>query len=578
MPKPKVTFGKITAVASPYAWAQTYHAGTLAAVVALTQEQVKKDADAATLHAVGKEIINNLEAEYFTLENKNLQAIRQAIKDTYTKSPKNVTVTIIVGAIVQNILYIFLYGNGKIYIKRKETFGTLLESTHEERHMLTASGFLQNNDTIVLATDAFTKCVSSHELQKHLGTQPPPDIAEILLPKVHAKQHNDAAAIIFSFHEEATDAEKPLTEVIVANDEQKTDVTVAEKQTEDFKRTPRFNEFPFPSFPKLPLRKMLFLLLAVGIACVLIISIVLTLKTQQQSKQHALFLQVFPPAQKKYDEGQSIIGLNKKLARDDFVSAKAMLTDAQNKFPSNTSDSQQIHDLLQKVDTALASVPEQKTPELTTVDANKSFLLATEIDVNAPAFTQDSDHVYYVDNDGVKSVDTNKKTKIIIKNDKDWSDPAGLATYLGNFYVMDRKSNQILKYVSGSEGFGKSNYFPTAPDLSKAVSTTINGSVWILTSDGKIMKYTKGDQDTFNVSGLNKPFANPSKIYTSVDIDHVYVLDNGNSRIVVLDKSGSYQNLYEANVIKNAKDFDVVEKDKKIYVLSDKKVYQIDLK
>jgi dihydrofolate reductase len=55
-------------------------------------------------------------------------------------------------------------------------------------------------------------------------------------------------------------------------------------------------------------------------------------------------------------------------------------------------------------------------------------------------------------------------------------------------------------------------------------------------------------------------------------------LDNGNSRVVVFDKTGSYKAQYQADVIKSAKDFEVLEKDKKIYVLSGGKVYEITLK
>jgi len=55
-------------------------------------------------------------------------------------------------------------------------------------------------------------------------------------------------------------------------------------------------------------------------------------------------------------------------------------------------------------------------------------------------------------------------------------------------------------------------------------------------------------------------------------------LDNGNSRIVVLDKNGSYKSQYQTSIIKNTKDFEVIEGGKKIFILSQNKIYQIDLK
>jgi PHD/YefM family antitoxin component YafN of YafNO toxin-antitoxin module len=144
---------------------------------------------------------------------------------------------------------------------------------------------------------------------------------------------------------------------------------------------------------------------------------------------------------------------------------------------------------------------------------------------------------------------------------------------------LDKAASQILKFVNSDSGFVKANYFSaTSPDLSKAVSMAIDSSVYILTSDGNISKFTKGASDTFTIAGLDTPVNKPTQISTNLNDDNVYVLDNGNSRIVVMDKSGNYKNQYQAAVVKSAKDFEVLEKDKKIYVLSGSKTYEIDLK
>ena len=108
--------------------------------------------------------------------------------------------------------------------------------------------------------------------------------------------------------------------------------------------------------------------------------------------------------------------------------------------------------------------------------------------------------------------------------------------------------------------------------LDKVYSALLN------TTDGNINKFTKGASDTFAITGLETALSGPTKIYTNASDDNIYVLDNGNSRIVVFDKTGKYKNQYQAGIIKTAKDFDVLEKDKKIYVLSDGKIYEVDLK
>ena len=54
-------------------------------------------------------------------------------------------------------------------------------------------------------------------------------------------------------------------------------------------------------------------------------------------------------------------------------------------------------------------------------------------------------------------------------------------------------------------------------------------------------------------------------------------MDNGNKRIVVLSKTGIYIAQYQAEQLKDATDFDIQEANKKIYVLSNSKIYEVDL-
>ncbi|HEX8932432.1 MAG TPA: hypothetical protein VF810_04715, partial [Patescibacteria group bacterium] len=166
--------------------------------------------------------------------------------------------------------------------------------------------------------------------------------------------------------------------------------------------------------------------------------------------------------------------------------------------------------------------------------------------------------------------------KELIKNNSAWQQAVAIVPYLGNLYVLDQKDG-VLKYVKTAGDYSKSNYFPNAPDLSKAVAMTIDSSIWILFNDGTIKKFTRGQADTFTIKNLTTPFKNPTKIYTDKDINNVYVLDNSNSRIVKLSQDGSFQTAYKAAILQNAKDFEVLENDKKILILSSDKIWEIAL-
>ena len=102
--------------------------------------------------------------------------------------------------------------------------------------------------------------------------------------------------------------------------------------------------------------KKLFLIAAVGIAVILIASVFLGIQEQNKAKSRALFAQIYPQAQKKYDEGQGLVELNKTYARDSFLAAQKILQDNKDKFPTKSKESLQTQDLLKKIKDGLSLV------------------------------------------------------------------------------------------------------------------------------------------------------------------------------------------------------------------------------
>ena len=103
----------------------------------------------------------------------------------------------------------------------------------------------------------------------------------------------------------------------------------------------------------------------------------------------------------------------------------------------------------------------------------------------------------------------------------------------------------------------------------------IDGSVYLLYKNGTIEKYTRGEKDTFSLSGLETAFKNPQQIVTSSELDHLYVLDKGNSRIVQIDKTGTVTKSFQAPVLKDARAFTITDDGKAAYVLQGGSLYQL---
>ena len=151
--KPSLAYAKLVATPTQHAWSQVYNAGNLFASISLAMDNTEGD---SSLAVIGKDIINNLEAEFFTLEEKTLESIKTALKDSIKNVPENITLSICLSFFKDAILYLFIVGEGKILMKRQEKIGVLLHGQGgHTRTVHTASGYLENQDIILLQTKQF---------------------------------------------------------------------------------------------------------------------------------------------------------------------------------------------------------------------------------------------------------------------------------------------------------------------------------------------------------------------------------------------------------------------------------------
>ena len=81
----------------------------------------------------------------------------------------------------------------------------------------------------------------------------------------------------------------------------------------------------------------------------------------------------------------------------------------------------------------------------------------------------------------------------------------------------------------------------------------------------------------FALQNLPTPLSATGKIYTEKDFNYLYILDSGNNRILIFDKSGNLVNTLMSDSFTGLKDFQVDEKNKIIYALNDGSLLKITL-
>lgn len=353
-----MSFSKIVATPTLNSWSQAYNAGKLFAVLSLEKNQ-ELDENIESLNMLGKDLLERLEQEFFAIEDKNLESIKKAVSVTFENEIEGITISFAAGAFVNNILYLFGLGNSKVFIKREGNLGLTLDSGNStSKNVASSSGFLKETDLIVLTTEAFSQVITRDDLDSSLNDTDPSEITEFLAPTIHKAENGKISAIIIKYGnpqvEEVLDEGIEVQEEIKQEDlspiQTEKSISPIGKYLSLFKSKFRISNLRFKP------TKKIFLGLTIIIVGILIYSAFLAVREQNNAKVRALFEEVYPKAQKKYDEGQGLLDVNKNLARDSFQAAQKILSDNKDKFPPKSKEASQTQDLLKKIDSGLAEV------------------------------------------------------------------------------------------------------------------------------------------------------------------------------------------------------------------------------
>lgn len=154
-------------------------------------------------------------------------------------------------------------------------------------------------------------------------------------------------------------------------------------------------------------------------------------------------------------------------------------------------------------------------------------------------------------------------------------------SFFSNFYILDAEQGNIIKYslsqIQENTIKGSNWLSEPAEELKQAQSMAIDGSIYILDSDGLIAQYHRGEKAEGIKPLIEKPLANNAKIFIDYDFTNLYISDPQNKRLIVLNKKGEVVNQYVNDEFANLKDFWVTNDEKEVYLLCEKKVYRIEL-
>lgn len=187
----------------------------------------------------------------------------------------------------------------------------------------------------------------------------------------------------------------------------------------------------------------------------------------------------------------------------------------------------------------------------------------------------------YVPSRGVMEINTTQKTTgNLIAPDTAWQRMVGLALFSGNLYMVDAGASDIYIYPGLTSGVGdKKRWLKPGqePDLTKVVDVAIDGDLWTLDESGKIRRFRQGEQIDYVIKNLEKPLGKSVALVIPADSEYIYVLDQGNKRVVVIDKKGEYHKQYLWDGLAGVTDMAVDEAGGSILALSGSQIYRVEI-
>lgn len=159
-----------------------------------------------------------------------------------------------------------------------------------------------------------------------------------------------------------------------------------------------------------------------------------------------------------------------------------------------------------------------------------------------------------------------------------------IRTFDGKLYALDPNTQQIMKYEPVDAGYpnAPAPYLAELrPELAKATDLAIDGTIYVTLSDGKILKFTEGKPDTFDLRGLGDPLQRPTIIAVDQNVQDssLYVVDAALRRIVQLRADGLFVRQFRVDdaTFDNIQDLLIDEQNNRLYVINRGAVYTLAL-
>ena len=581
----------------------------------------KKGKEGVEAVVAGRELLTRLHEEYFGSTQISAYNALSAAVEKVTSEFKEIWGDVEIAACAQlgDVVYTACGGGAKVSILREGMLAKILDSTDDPgKKVISASGYPKDSDILILASESFFNIFPDGTIKGALSGGDLKDATEKLAPRLHSGAGlGDVGAALLKFEKRLLSNEGSKDMDARYDKERKNRLaffkTVIDKLTLKLSKLPEkkiFVRAPLDEVKAASGRKF-YISVGVALLILLIVSIGFGIKQNRQKERKSRYEDRLISASHQFEEAVSLYPLDANRSRELFSESTLVVNTLIQEGvsdPDLTKLSEDIgkergrilgeYEAGSELFVELSLVSDGFVGSQIAASGDNAIVINDGADriisvsfetqrsevvagpdqvVGARRIAVYSDRIYIVKDDGVYEVG-DERNKIV---DADWSGNVLAHSYAGNIYILEKGSGTIWRYTAGESGFSTgANWISSGvePDLSNTISWAIDGSIWLLESSGKVSRYTLGNPQAFNITGISPPFFNPKSIYTSEDLEFVYILDPQNSRVVVIDKEANFKAQYSGDLIKDSYALAVSEAEKKIIILNGDKLYSIEIK
>ena len=448
-----------------------------------------------------------------------------------------------------NVLYMVQFGKGGSFLVRESIVKSVNSAT--EGNFSEASGVVKGDDVVILGTQSFIEKYNPNDLVTGNVSFSVGDLPE------------RASALLIKFAEvsEFVSEEKPLLAGGSGVGAQST-LTIAKKASSEL---PKITLRSTSSFKIKPIYLVILVILAL-----LGGSIFWTLWGRDKTLQEG----------EVSEDTESVLGTGSENSTVETDAAK------DEEFKISRIDPEAFYDI--KITDEAASPTDITVLDSLVVVADQNSGKVFVSDIYTPKFSEETlafpgvrniaywgGDLVFVDNEGYKVYSADEAQDEVSESYAQ-TDLGPSHSYLAFVYAV--VGDTLNKYEKSTDVLDES-VWAQSPVLQGAVSIAIDGNIYVLRSDGSLLKFYTGEQVTFEIKGLDKGFLNPTKVVKDVDLVNIYVADSGNNRVVILDEAGNLVKQFIANgdAWNNIRSIGVSRDESMLFVLSGSKVYEVAL-